>query len=216
MDNIIAKYSTCLDQRQDLSLSKSRLEGLWVINAIFKAMEQLVVLHKTNFILASQVDFVFKQELRCLVTLVDKILSLDLSQITPGNASELVQQTENFQILLLEYLADANDFGMSSQALLCSQVLEIVQVLNLASIQLYQQSKLNIMQELDNQQLQPQEFNSTVNLDIIRNNCNELLKMSETQLRANLSNFVYDTLRIASRFYRSQGDHLNSLLSYKN
>lgn len=207
----LAKFSNIIDP--DLSSSKFRVEGLWCLQSLFKASGELVKLSKTNFTLQTNPrSFVLHEDLECLIDLLDKVLSLDVSTITPPNAFELLDHTEKFQVKILDLLSNPKSSTFESDAGLAAVLFPIVDTIGVACRELYEQSRHNIIQTLDNQEVQ---FEQDQLIGLIKQKLQKMQNFSEAEFKANLCTFVYDILKYSSQLEKTSGSRLSTSLSYQ-
>lgn len=195
MLNKLVKFSS-LD---DLQNAKHRHNGLWAIGAIFKATKEIMLLFKTNFMLANNPSkYAFIEELECLVDLNDKLLSLDISNVTPANALELYDYADNLRAGMIRSLTitiNGEDLvGFTSSKNTTIELLPAVETLTNAYHELVEQSRHNLLAGISiNPSLDHSEF------DQLRKLCSRLQCMQDHEIRANLTNDTFEFLRLAKQ-----------------
>lgn len=186
----------------DLQNAKHRHNGLWAIGAIFKATKEIMLLFKTNFMLANNPSkYVFIEELECLVDLNDKILSLDISNVTPANALELYDYADNLRAGMIRSLTitvqgpDGESLqGFASSKNTTVELLPAIETLTNAYRELVDQSRHNLLASISiNPSLDHSEF------DQLRKLCSRLQCMQDHEIRANLTNDTFEFLRLAKQ-----------------
>lgn len=193
MLNKLVKFSS-LD---DLQNAKHRHNGLWAIGAIFKATKEIMLLFKTNFMLANNPSkYAFIEELKCLVDLNDKLLSLDISDVTPANALELFDYVDNLRSNMIRSLTitiNGEDLvGFASSKNTTVELLPAIETLTNAYHELVEQSRHNLLASISiNPSLDHSEF------DQLRKLCSRLQCMQDHEIRANLTNNTFEFLRLA-------------------
>lgn len=193
MINKLVKISS-LD---DLQNAKHRHNGLWAIGSIFRATEEVMHLFKTNFMLANNPSkYAFIEELRCLVDLNDKLLSLDISNVTPANALELYDYADNLRAGMIRSLTiqvNGEDLvGFASSKNTTIELLPAIETLTNAYHELVEQSRHNLLASISiNPSLDHSEF------DQLRKLCSRLQCMQDHEIRANLTNDTFEFLRLA-------------------
>lgn len=193
MLNKLVKFSS-LD---DLQNAKHRHNGLWAIGAIFKATKEIMLLFKTNFMLANNPSkYAFIEELKCLVDLNDKLLSLDISNVTPANALELFDYVDNLRSNMIRSLTitiNGEDLvGFASSKNTTIELLPAIETLTNAYHELVEQSRHNLLASISiNPSLDHSEF------DQLRKLCSRLQCMQDHEIRANLTNDTFEFLRLA-------------------
>lgn len=179
----------------DLQNAKHRHNGLWAIGAIFKATKEIMLLFKTNFMLANNPSkYAFIEELRCLVDLNDKLLSLDISDVTPANALELYDYADNLRAGMIRSLTiNGEDLvGFASSKNTTIELLPAIETLTNAYHELVEQSRHNLLASISiNLSLDHSEF------DQLRKLCSRLQCMQDHEIRANLTNDTFEFLRLA-------------------
>ena len=179
----------------DLQNAKHRHNGLWAIGAIFKATKEIMLLFKTNFMLANNPSkYAFIEELRCLVDLNDKLLSLDISDVTPANALELYDYADNLRAGMIRSLTiNGEDLvGFASSKNTTIELLPAIETLTNAYHELVEQSRHNLLASISiNPSLDHSEF------DQLRKLCSRLQCMQDHEIRANLTNDTFEFLRLA-------------------
>nr|DAP03807.1 MAG TPA: hypothetical protein [Caudoviricetes sp.] len=195
MLNKLVKFSS-LD---DLQNAKHRHNGLWAIGAIFKATKEIMLLFKTNFMLANNPSkYAFIEELKCLVDLNDKLLSLDISNVTPANALELYDYADNLRAGMIRSLTITVD-GESLQGFASSknttiELLPAIETLTNAYRELVDQSRHNLLASISiSRTADHSEF------DQLRKLCSKLQCMQDHEIRANLTNNTFEFLRLAKQ-----------------
>lgn len=192
MQKELMKISSLMD---DIQNAKHRTNGLWCIGSIFRAQEELVRLYKNNFILCNNSSsYEFINELECLVYAIDQILSLEISQVTPDNAIEIFELSNDLTVKLHTRLCSTKDMTFISQFETHRELLGIVEVIVECSKELIEQSRHNIIQTLTN--TLPEPVFEGVESDL-RVDMRELIDMSNPELRANLTEGIIKILRSA-------------------
>lgn len=183
----------------DLQNAKHRHNGLWAIGSIFRATEEVMHLFKTNFMLANNPSkYAFIEELRCLVDLNDKLLSLDISNVTPANALELYDYADNLRAGMIRSLTiqvNGEDLvGFASSKNTTIELLPAIETLTNAYHELVEQSRHNLLASISiNPSLDHSEF------DQLRKLCSKLQCMQDYEIRANLTNDTFEFLRLAKQ-----------------
>lgn len=186
----------------DLQNAKHRHNGLWAIGAIFKATKEIMLLFKTNFMLANNPSkYAFIEELECLVDLNDKLLSLDISNVTPANALELYDYADNLRAGMIRSLTitvqgpDGESLqGFASSKNTTIELLPAIETLTNAYRELVDQSRHNLLASISiNPSLDHSEF------DQLRKLCSRLQCMQDHEIRANLTNDTFEFLRLAKQ-----------------
>lgn len=183
----------------DLQNAKHRHNGLWAIGAIFKATKEVMHLFKTNFMLANNPSkYAFIEELKCLVDLNDKLLSLDISDVTPANALELFDYVDNLRSNMIRSLTitiNGEDLvGFASSKNTTIELLPAIETLTNAYHELVEQSRHNLLASISiNPSLDHSEF------DQLRKLCSRLQCMQDHEIRANLTNDTFEFLRLAKQ-----------------
>lgn len=184
----------------DLQNAKHRHNGLWAIGAIFKATKEIMLLFKTNFMLANNPSkYAFIEELKCLVDLNDKLLSLDISDVTPANALESYDYVDNLRANMIRSLTitvqgpDGESLqGFASSKNTTIELLPAIETLTNAYHELVEQSRHNLLASISiNPSLDHSEF------DQLRKLCSRLQCMQDHEIRANLTNDTFEFLRLA-------------------
>lgn len=183
----------------DLQNAKHRHNGLWAIGSIFRATEEIMLLFKTNFMLANNPSkYAFIEELRCLVDLNDKFLELEVSDITPANALELYDYVDNLRSNMIRSLTiqvNGEDLvGFASSKNTTIELLPAIETLTNAYHELVEQSRHNLLASISiNPSLDHSEF------DQLRKLCSRLQCMQDHEIRANLTNDTFEFLRLAKQ-----------------
>ena len=183
----------------DLQNAKHRHNGLWAIGAIFKATKEIMLLFKTNFMLANNPSkYAFIEELKCLVDLNDKFLELEVSDITPANALELFDYVDNLRSNMIRSLTitiNGEDLvGFASSKNTTIELLPAIETLTNAYRELVDQSRHNLLAGISiNPSLDHSEF------DQLRKLCSRLQCMQDHEIRANLTNDTFEFLRLAKQ-----------------
>mgnify|MGYP000451423961 FL=1 len=183
----------------DLQNAKHRHNGLWAIGAIFKATKEIMLLFKTNFMLANNPSkYAFIEELECLVDLNDKLLSLDISDVTPANALGLYDYVDNLRSNMIRSLTiqvNGEDLvGFASSKNTTIELLPAIETLTNAYRELVDQSRHNLLASISiNLSLDHSEF------DQLRKLCSRLQCMQDHEIRANLTNDTFEFLRLAKQ-----------------
>lgn len=183
----------------DLQNAKHRHNGLWAIGSIFRATEEVMHLFKTNFMLANNPSkYAFIEELKCLVDLNDKLLSLDISNVTPANALELYDYADNLRSNMIRSLTitiNGEDLvGFASSKNTTIELLPAIETLTNAYHELVEQSRHNLLASISiNPSLDHSEF------DQLRKLCSRLQCMQDHEIRANLTNDTFEFLRLAKQ-----------------
>lgn len=191
MFNKLVKISS-LD---DIQNAKHRHNGLWAIGAIFKASKEIMSLFKTNFMLANNpTKFKFYTELECLVELNDKLLSLDISDITPANALELYDYADNLRALMIKFLAVGETGNFASSKNTTIELLPAIEALTNAYRELVDQSRHNLLASIT---INPAADHSEY--DQLRKLCSKLQCMQDHEIQAGLTNNTFEFLRLAKQ-----------------
>lgn len=180
----------------DIQNAKHRHNGLWAIGAIFKASKEIMSLFKTNFMLANNpTKFKFYTELECLVELNDKLLSLDISNVTPANALELYDYADNLRALMIEFIAASDESGnFASSKNTTIELLPAIETLTNAYRELVDQSRHNLLASISiNPTADRSEF------DQLRKLCSKLQCMQDHEIQAGLTNNTFEFLRLVKQ-----------------
>jgi hypothetical protein len=193
----------------DLQNAKHRHNGLWAIGAIFKASKEIMSLFKTNFLLANNpTKFKFYSELECLVDLNDKLLSLDISDITPANALELYDYADNLRALMIRSLTLGESLqGFASSKNTTIELLPAIETLTNAYRELVDQSRHNLLASIS---IQPTADHSE--FDQLRKLCSKLQCMQDHEIQAGLTNNTFEFLRLV----RQIDPTIKSSLAFQN
>lgn len=180
----------------DLQNAKHRHNGLWAIGAIFKATKEIMLLFKTNFMLANNPSkYAFIEELECLVDLNGKLLSLDISNVTPANALELYDYVDNLRANMIRSLTiqvNGEDLvGFASSKNTTIELLPAIETLTNAYRELVDQSRHNLLASIS---ISPTADHSE--FDQLRKLCSKLQCMQDHEIRANLTNDTFEFLRL--------------------
>ena len=180
----------------DIQNAKHRHNGLWAIGAIFKASKEIMSLFKTNFMLANNpTKFKFYTELECLVELNDKLLSLDISDVTPANALELYDYADNLRALMIEFIAASDVSGnFASSKNTTIELLPAIETLTNAYRELVDQSRHNLLASIT---INPAADHSEY--DQLRKLCSKLQCMQDHEIQAGLTNNTFEFLRLAKQ-----------------
>lgn len=183
----------------DLQNAKHRHNGLWAIGAIFKATKEIMLLFKTNFMLANNpTKYKFYSELECLVDLNDKLLSLDISNITPANALELYDYADNLRAGMIRSLTiqvNGEDLvGFASSKNTTIELLPAIETLTNAYHELVEQSRHNLLASIS---ISPTADHSE--FDQLRKLCSKLQCMQDHEIQAGLTNNTFEFLRLAKQ-----------------
>lgn len=180
----------------DIQNAKHRHNGLWAIGAIFKASKEIMSLFKTNFMLANNpTKFKFYTELERLVELNDKLLSLDISDITPANALELYDYADNLRAEMIKFLTASEESGnFASSKNTTIELLPAIETLTNAYRELVDQSRHNLLASIS---IQPTEDHSE--FDQLRKLCSKLQCMQDHEIQAGLTNNTFEFLRLVKQ-----------------
>lgn len=183
----------------DLQNAKHRHNGLWAIGSIFRATEEVMLLFKTNFMLANNPSkYAFIEELKCLVDLNDKFLELEVSDITPANALELYDYIDNLRANMIRSLTitvNGEDLvGFASSKNTTIELLPAIETLTNAYHELVEQSRHNLLASIS---ISPTADHSE--FDQLRKLCSKLQCMQDHEIRANLTNDTFEFLRLAKQ-----------------
>ena len=179
----------------DIQNAKHRHNGLWAIGAIFKASKEIMSLFKTNFMLANNpTKFKFYTELECLVELNDKILSLDISDITPANALELYDYADNLRALMIRFLTVGESGNFASSKNTTIELLPAIETLTNAYRELVDQSRHNLLASIT---INPIADHSEY--DQLRKLCSKLQCMQDHEIQAGLTNNTFEFLRLVKQ-----------------
>ena len=153
-------------------------------------------LFKTNFLLANNpTKYKFYSELECLVELNDKLLSLDISDITPANALELYDYADNLRALMIKFLTASEESGnFASSKNTTIELLPAIETLTNAYRELVDQSRHNLLASIS---IFPTADHSEY--DQLRKLCSKLQCMQDHEIRANLTNDTFEFLRLAKQ-----------------
>lgn len=180
----------------DIQNAKHRHNGLWAIGAIFKASKEIMSLFKTNFMLANNpTKYKFYSELECLVELNDKLLSLDISDITPANALELYDYADNLRALMIKFLTASEESGnFASSKNTTIELLPAIETLTNAYRELVDQSRHNLLASISiNPTVDHSEFEQ------LRKLCSKLQCMQDREIQAGLTNNTFEFLRLVKQ-----------------
>lgn len=183
----------------DLQNAKHRHNGLWAIGSIFRATEEIMHLFKTNFMLANNPSkYAFIEELKCLVDLNDKLLELEVSDITPANALELYDYVDNLRANMIRSLTitvNGEDLvGFASSKNTTIELLPAIETLTNAYHELVEQSRHNLLASISiSPTIDHSEF------DQLRKLCSKLQCMQDHEIRVNLTNDTFEFLRLAKQ-----------------
>lgn len=179
----------------DIQNAKHRHNGLWAIGAIFKASKEIMSLFKTNFMLANNpTKFKFYIELERLVELNDKLLSLDISDVTPANALELYDYADNLRALMIEFLTVGESGNFASSKNTTIELLPAIETLTNAYRELVDQSRHNLLASIT---INPAADHSEY--DQLRKLCNKLQCMQDHEIQAGLTNNTFEFLRLVKQ-----------------
>ena len=180
----------------DIQNAKYRHNGLWAIGAIFKASKEIMSLFKTNFMLANNpTKYKFYSELERLVELNDKLLSLNISDITPANALELYDYADNLRAEMIRFLTVSEESGnFASSKNTTIELLPAIETLTNAYRELVDQSRHNLLASISiNQTADHSEF------DQLRKLCSKLQCMQDHEIQAGLTNNTFEFLRLVKQ-----------------
>lgn len=182
----------------DIQNAKHRHNGLWAIGAIFKASKEIMSLFKTNFMLANNpTKFKFYTELECLVELNDKLLSLDISDITPANALELYDYADNLRALMIKFLTVGETGNFASSKNTTIEILPAIETLTNAYRELVDQSRHNLLASIS---INPTaDHSEQFPFDQLRKLCSKLQCMQDHEIQAGLTNNIFEFLRLAKQ-----------------
>lgn len=179
----------------DIQNAKHRHNGLWAIGAIFKASKEIMSLFKTNFMLANNpTKFKFYSELECLVDLNDKLLSLDISDITPANALELYDYADNLRAEMIKFLTVGESGNFASSKNTTIEILPAIETLTNAYRELVDQSRHNLLASIS---INPTADHSEY--DQLRKLCSKLQCMQDHEIQAGLTNNTFEFLRLVKQ-----------------
>lgn len=179
----------------DLQNAKHRHNGLWAIGSIFRATEEIMLLFKTNFMLANNPSkYAFIEELKCLVDLNDKLLSLDISNVTPANALELYDYADNLRAGMIKFLTVGESGNFASSKNTTIELLPAIETLTNAYRELVEQSRHNLLASIS---ISPTLDHSEY--DQLRKLCSKPQCMQDHEIRANLTNDTFEFLRLAKQ-----------------
>lgn len=182
----------------DIQNAKHRHNGLWAIGAIFKASKEIMSLFKTNFMLANNpTKFKFYTELECLVDLNDKLLSLDISDITPANALELYDYTDNLRAEMIRFLTVGESGNFASSKNSTIELLPAIETLTNAYRELVDQSRHNLLASISIQ-LAP-DHSEQFPFDQLRKLCSKMQCMQDHEIQAGLTNNTFEFLRLVKQ-----------------
>lgn len=179
----------------DIQNAKHRHNGLWAIGAIFKASKEIMSLFKTNFMLANNpTKFKFYNELECLVDLNDKLLSLDISDVTPANALELYDYADNLRAEMIKFLTVGESGNFASSKNTTIEILPAIETLTNAYRELVDQSRHNLLASISiNPTADHSEFEQ------LRKLCSKLQCMQDHEIQAGLTNNTFEFLRLVKQ-----------------
>lgn len=179
----------------DIQNAKHRHNGLWAIGAIFKASKEIMSLFKTNFMLANNpTKYKFYIELERLVELNDKLLSLDISDITPANALELYDYADNLRALMIKFLTLGESGNFASSKNTTIELLPAIETLTNAYRELVDQSRHNLLASISiNPTADRSEF------DQLRKLCSKLQCMQDHEIQTGLTNNTFEFLRLVKQ-----------------
>lgn len=182
----------------DLQNAKHRHNGLWAIGAIFKASKEIMSLFKTNFMLANNpTKYKFYSELECLVELNDKLLSLDISDITPANALELYDYADNLRALMIKFLTVGESRNFASSKNTTIEILPAIETLTNAYRELVDQSRHNLLASIS---INPTaDHSEQFPFDQLRKLCSKLQCMQDHEIQAGLTNNTFEFLRLVKQ-----------------
>lgn len=182
----------------DLQNAKHRHNGLWAIGAIFKASKEIMSLFKTNFMLANNpTKYKFYSELECLVELNDKLLSLDISDITPANALELYDYADNLRALMIKFLTVGESGNFASSKNTTIEILPAIETLTNAYRELVDQSRHNLLASIS---INPTaDHSEQFPFDQLRKLCSKLQCMQDHEIQAGLTNNTFEFLRLVKQ-----------------
>lgn len=182
----------------DIQNAKHRHNGLWAIGAIFKASKEIMSLFKTNFMLANNpTKFKFYSELECLVDLNDKLLSLDISDITPANALELYDYADNLRAEMIKFLTVGESGNFASSKNTTIEILPAIETLTNAYCELVDQSRHNLLASIS---INPTaDHSEQFPFDQLRKLCSKLQCMQDHEIQAGLTNNTFEFLRLAKQ-----------------
>ena len=182
----------------DIQNAKHRHNGLWAIGAIFKASKEIMSLFKTNFMLVNNpTKYKFYIELERLVELNDKLLSLDISDVTPANALELYDYADNLRALMIKFLTVGESGNFASSKNTTIEILPAIETLTNAYRELVDQSRHNLLASISIQ-LAP-DRSEQFPFDQLRKLCSKLQCMQDHEIQAGLTNNTFEFLRLVKQ-----------------
>lgn len=182
----------------DIQNAKHRHNGLWAIGSIFKASKEIMSLFKTNFMLANNpTKFKFYTELECLVELNDKLLSLDISDITPANALELYDYADNLRALMIKFLTVGESGNFASSKNTTIELLPAIETLTNAYRELVDQSRPNLLASISIHSTA--DHSEQFPFDQLRKLCSKLQCMQDHEIQAGLTNNTFEFLRLVKQ-----------------
>lgn len=195
MQKELMKISSLMD---DIQNAKHRTNGLWCIGSIFRAQEELVLITKNNFILSNyHQGYEFIKELECLVSTVDQILQLEISEITVDHALYLYEISNDLAVKLHTQLCNTKNINFASNFEAHRELLKVVEVIVECSTELIEQSRHNIIQTLADEVIATNS-NQFEGLECdLRYHLKELYDMTDAELRANLTEQIIKILKDA-------------------
>lgn len=193
----LVKIST-LDDIQNV---KHRHNGLWAIGSIFRALEEILHLHKTNFVLANNPSsYRFIDELNELIELNDKFLKLEISDVTPANVLMIYDLADNLRMNMLQSLTCGETIvGFLASKQTTIELLPAIEVLVYAYRELLDQSRHNLLASMSSGCLGNQDEQDTNTIQQIRELCCKLQNMQLHEIKANLTSSVFEFLKLAKQ-----------------
>lgn len=162
------------------------------ISQIRKGAEELVRLSEMNFILTvSPGSYPHIDKVICLVRLLNKILNLEISQVTPDNAMELYERVSELRELCIDS-AKSSGHSFFEPGCVDADLYPVLSKLQSASLDLYHQSTKNVLQSIAN------HSKETPSVSGVKEICQKILQMQDAELKASLSTVTVEFLKAAT------------------
>lgn len=191
---------------------KLNRKGLHSIVNLSEAQVKFSELLQTNFVLKHMPQkYPLMEEFWRLLAITDRILGLELSQVTPSNALELLEQANCVKEKTLELLSQQQETHFASVHSVSVELNAFLDAMIQSAQDLVDQSRSNLLVSLEHH-LKLIGNPDDVNLCMLRDSAKAVLNANDVELKAQLPTLVFNILKAATLVE----PELNKSLSYLN
>lgn len=193
--------------------NKLNCKGLQSIVQLAKSVEKFNGLFETNFLLKHNAGkYPLLGEFKQLVSVIKRLLELEISQVTPANVLEALEQAECIKDKIQELLSVQGEHDFTSAHAASVELYAIIDTIVYYLQDLVNQSRSNTLQSLQNYHKSQKSEDLDIIICQLRDSASILANAETPTLLAQSSTLIFNILKHATKV----DPELNKSLSYLN